>query len=114
MPRSLKKGAFVDTHLLKKVHSADKGGKKTAIKTWSRRSTVTPDFVGQTIAIHNGKTFVPVFITENMVGHKLGEFAQTRILRMHSRAEKAGPAAPGAAPAAPGAAAAPAADSKKR
>src|SRR3989338_329736 len=97
MPRSLKKGAFVDTHLLEKIQGAEKGGKKTAVKTWSRRSTITPDFVGQTIAIHNGKTFVPVFITENMVGHKLGEFAMTRIFRAHSRAEKAGPAQPGAA-----------------
>ena len=110
MPRSLKKGAFVDTHVLKKVQGAEKGGKKAAIKTWSRRSTITPEFVGQTIAIHNGKIFVPVFITENMVGHKLGEFAATRTFRGHSRSEKAGPAAPGA-PAAP---AAPAAQGKKR
>ena len=66
MPRSLKKGAFVDTHLVKKVEAMNKAGKKSAIKTWSRRSTITPDFVGQTVAIHNGKTFIPVFITENM------------------------------------------------
>ena len=106
MARSLKKGAFVDTHILKKVHEMGKAGKKSAIKTWSRRSTVTPDFVGHTIAIHNGKIFIPVFITENMVGHKLGEFAHTRTFRGHSRSEKAGPVAPGtpapaAAPAAP-------------
>lgn len=92
MPRSLKKGAFVDTHLVKKVEAMGKGAKKTAIKTWSRRSTITPDFVGQTIAIHNGKNFIPVFITENMVGHKLGEFSLTRVFRGHSKSEKAAPA----------------------
>ncbi|HAO98943.1 MAG TPA: 30S ribosomal protein S19 [Fibrobacteres bacterium] len=97
MPRSLKKGAFADTHLIKKVEAMNKSTKKTAIKTWSRRSTITPDFVGHTIAIHNGKTFIPVFITENMVGHKLGEFSATRVFRGHSRSEKAAPAA--AAPA---------------
>ena len=96
MPRSLKKGAFVDTHLLKKVQGSGQGGKKTAVKTWSRRSTITPEFVGQTIAIHNGKIFIPVFITENMVGHKLGEFALTRTFRGHVRSEKA-KAAPAAA-----------------
>ena len=97
MPRSLKKGAFVDTHLIKKVEAMSKGSKKTAIKTWSRRSTITPDFVGQTIAIHNGKNFIPVFITENMVGHKLGEFSLTRVFRGHSKSEKAAPAAAPAA-----------------
>ncbi len=93
MSRSLKKGAFVDTHLVKKVEAMNKSTKKTAIKTWSRRSTVTPDFVGQTIAIHNGKNFIPVFVTENMVGHKLGEFSATRTFRGHSKSEKAKPAA---------------------
>ncbi len=89
MARSLKKGAFVDTHLMTKVLGADKGGKKTAIKTWSRRSTITPDFVGQTIAVYNGKIFVPVFVSENMVGHKLGEFSLTRTYRGHVKSEKA-------------------------
>jgi small subunit ribosomal protein S19 len=92
MPRSLKKGAFADTHLIKKVEAMNKATKKTAIKTWSRRSTITPDFVGQTIAIHNGKNFIPVFITENMVGHKLGEFSHTRTFRGHAKSEKAAPA----------------------
>jgi len=89
MARSLKKGAFVDTHLMNKVLGADKGGKKTAVKTWSRRSTITPDFVGQTIAVYNGKIFVPVFVSENMVGHKLGEFSLTRTYRGHVKSEKA-------------------------
>jgi len=98
MPRSLKKGAFADSHLIKKVEAMSKAGKKTAIKTWSRRSTITPDFVGQTIAIHNGKNFIPVFITENMVGHKLGEFAATRTFRGHAKSEKAAPAQAAPAP----------------
>ncbi|MFC1584410.1 30S ribosomal protein S19 [Fibrobacterota bacterium] len=89
MARSLKKGAFVDSHLLKKVEAMNSSIKKTAIKTWSRRSTVTPDFVGNTIAIHNGKTFIPVYISENMVGHKLGEFSITRTFRGHTNKEKA-------------------------
>jgi small subunit ribosomal protein S19 len=89
MARSLKKGAFVDTHLLTKVQGSSTGGKKTAIKTWSRRSTITPDFVGQTIAVYNGKIFVPVFVSENMVGHKLGEFSMTRTYRGHVKSEKA-------------------------
>ncbi len=84
MARSLKKGPFVDEKLLKKVLSMNNGGKKKVIKTWSRRSMITPDFVGHTFAIHNGNKFIPVFISENMVGHKLGEFAPTRIFRMHS------------------------------
>ena len=88
MTRSLKKGAFVDSHLLKKVEEMNKGGKKTAIKTWSRRSTITPDFVGNTIAVHNGKTFIPVYMSENMVGHKLGEFSPTRTFRGHTKKEK--------------------------
>ena len=97
MSRSLKKGAFVDTHLLKKVEVMNKSTKKTAIKTWSRRSTITPDFVGQTIAIHNGKNFIPVFVSENMVGHKLGEFSLTRTFRGHAKSEKAKPAPAAAA-----------------
>lgn len=84
MPRSLKKGPFVDEKLLKKIRAMDESGKKRVIKTWSRRSMVTPDFVGHTFAVHNGNKFIPVFISENMVGHKLGEFAPTRIFRMHS------------------------------
>jgi small subunit ribosomal protein S19 len=89
MSRSLKKGAFVDTHLLTKVQVMNTAAKKTAIKTWSRRSTITPDFVGQTIAVYNGKVFVPVFVSENMVGHKLGEFSMTRTYRGHTKSEKA-------------------------
>jgi len=89
MSRSLKKGAFVDTHLLTKVQVMSTASKKTAIKTWSRRSTITPDFVGQTIAVYNGKVFVPVFVSENMVGHKLGEFSLTRTYRGHTKSEKA-------------------------
>jgi small subunit ribosomal protein S19 len=99
MSRSLKKGAFIDSHLLKKVKDGGANSKKTAIKTWSRRSTISPDFVGVTLAVHNGKIFVPVFVSENMVGHKLGEFALTRTFRGHVKTEKAKPAG---APAAPG------------
>ena len=84
MARSLKKGPYVDEKLLKKVQGMNDGGKKKVIKTWSRRSMITPDFVGHTFAIHNGNKFIPVFINENMVGHKLGEFSPTRIFRMHS------------------------------
>jgi small subunit ribosomal protein S19 len=84
MARSLKKGPYVDEKLLKKVMGMNDGGKKKVIKTWSRRSMITPDFVGHTFAVHNGNKFIPVFISENMVGHKLGEFAPTRIFRMHS------------------------------
>ena len=84
MARSLKKAPYVDEKLLKKVQGMNDGGKKKVIKTWSRRSMITPDFVGHTFAIHNGNKFIPVFISENMVGHKLGEFAPTRIFRMHS------------------------------
>lgn len=88
MPRSLKKGPFVDLHLLKKVEVAAKSNSKRPIKTWSRRSMVTPEMVGQTIAIHNGRIHVPVFITENMVGHKLGEFSPTRTYRGHTTTDK--------------------------
>ena len=84
MPRSVKKGPFVDDHLMKKVHAAIKDQSKKVIKTWSRRSTVTPEMVGITFAIHNGKKFIPVFITENMVGHKFGEFSPTRTFHGHS------------------------------
>ena len=84
MPRSIKKGPFVDPKLVKKIQSINEKGKKKVIKTWSRQSMVTPDFVGHTLAVHNGNRFIPVYIYENMVGHKLGEFAPTRIFRMHS------------------------------
>ena len=84
MARSVKKGPFVDPKLLKKTNALNDKGEKKVIKTWSRQSMVTPDFVGHTLAIHNGNKFIPVFIYENMVGHKLGEFAPTRIFRMHS------------------------------
>jgi small subunit ribosomal protein S19 len=88
MARSLKKGPFVDHHLLKKVDTARAAGDKKPIKTWSRRSTIIPDFVGFTISVHNGKQHIPVFITENMVGHKLGEFSLTRTFKGHSADRK--------------------------
>ena len=84
MPRSLKKGPFVDDHLQKKVDAMNASGDRRVIKTWSRRSTITPDMVGHTIAVHDGRKHVPVFISEQMVGHKLGEFAPTRTFRGHS------------------------------
>ena len=83
MPRSLKKGPFVDLHLMKKVQHAVDSNDKRPIRTWSRRSMITPDFVGLTIAIHNGRQHIPIFVTEDMVGHKLGEFAATRTFRGH-------------------------------
>lgn len=89
MPRSIRKGPFVDSHLSKKVEKAQSERSKKPIKTWSRRSTITPDFVGLTIAVHNGRQHVPVIITENMVGHKLGEFAATRTFKAHSGDRKA-------------------------
>lgn len=89
MPRSVKKGPFVDLHLLKKVEKAQAERSKKPIKTWSRRSTITPEFVGLTIAVHNGRQHVPIIITENMVGHKLGEFAATRTFKGHSGDRKA-------------------------
>jgi len=91
MPRSLKKGPFVEERLLRKVDQQRKSGTRQAIKTWSRASTVIPDFVGLTFAVHDGKKHVPVFVTENMVGHKLGEFAPSRIFRKHGgvKAKKA-------------------------
>jgi len=87
MARSVKKGPFVDDHLIKKVESA-RGGDKRPIKTWSRRSTVLPEFVGLTIAVHNGKQHIPVYVTENMVGHKLGEFSLTRTFKGHAASKK--------------------------
>jgi small subunit ribosomal protein S19 len=84
MPRSLKKGPFIDPKLLKKVEELNKANQKKVLKTWSRSTTITPDFVGHTFAVHNGNKFVPVFVSENMVGHKLGEFSPTRIFRAHS------------------------------
>ena len=89
MPRSLKKGPYIDPKLEKKVKAMGKGTKKKVIKTWSRRSTISPLFVGYTFAVHNGNRFIPVYITENMVGHKLGEFSPTRIFRQHSGDRKA-------------------------
>jgi len=89
MARSIKKGPFVDGHLLDKVRTAQATSDKKPIKTWSRRSTVLPDFVGMTIAVHNGKQHIPVYVTENMVGHKLGEFSLTRTFKGHAADRKA-------------------------
>ncbi|GAB4392586.1 MAG: 30S ribosomal protein S19 [Gammaproteobacteria bacterium] len=88
VPRSLKKGPFVDHHLLKKVEEALASNSKKPIKTWSRRSMILPEMIGLTFAVHNGKTFIPVFVTENIVGHKLGEFAGTRTFKSHSGDKK--------------------------
>jgi len=102
MGRSLKKGPFIDLHLLEKVEAMNREREKKVIKTWSRRSTVVPEMVGHTIAVHNGKKFIPVYITENMVGHKMGEFAPTRFFKGHTtKAEKAAQMAAAAASAAP-------------
>jgi small subunit ribosomal protein S19 len=114
MARSIKKGPFVDHHLMAKADKARNGSDKRPIKTWSRRSTIVPEFVGLTIAVHNGKQHMPVYITENMVGHKLGEFALTRIFKSHSAVGKrtddsVGRGPPGGGTPAPAAAAAPAA-----
>jgi small subunit ribosomal protein S19 len=111
MARSLKKGPFVDAHLSRKIDQMNAANDRKVVKTWSRRSTITPDMVGHTLAVYNGKKFIPVYITENMVGHKLGEFSPTRQFKGHSsRVEKvakvAGPGGPGGP--APGAAAPPA------
>ena len=110
MGRSLKKGPFVDTHLLEKIEVMNRANEKKVIKTWSRRSTVVPEMVGHTLAVHNGKKFIPVYVTENMVGHKLGEFAPTRTFKGHTtKTEKAaavaaaGPGAPAGAGAGAGA-----------
>ncbi|MBI1813645.1 MAG: 30S ribosomal protein S19 [Deltaproteobacteria bacterium] len=104
MARSIKKGPFIDQHLMKKVEALNASREKRVIKTWSRRSTIFPDMVGHTFAVHNGRKFIPIFVTENMVGHKLGEFAPTRTFHGHSGDRKAevkpsaGPA-PASAPA---------------
>jgi len=101
--RSLKKGPFVDEHLMKKIDLLNRRFEKKVVKTWSRRSTIVPEMVGHTIAVHNGKKFIPVYVTENMVGHKLGEFSPTRTFKGHSvkiAAERAAAAAAAAAPAA--------------
>jgi len=102
MARSIKKGAFVDDHLIKKVAALNAAREKRVVKTWSRRSTVVPDMVGHTIAVHNGRKFIPVYVAENMVGHKLGEFSPTRIFKGHG-GKKAAEAAAAAAMAASGA-----------
>ena len=102
MPRSVKKGPFIDDHLMKKVELLNRRSEKKVIKTWSRRSTIFPEMVGHTIAVHNGRKFIPVYITEGMVGHKLGDFSPTRTFRGHSvksAAERTASAAP--APAGP-------------
>lgn len=88
MGRSIKKGPYIDYRLSNKVESLNESGKKSVIKTWSRRSTISPDFVGHTFAVHNGNKFIPVFVTENMVGHKMGEFSPTRVFKGHTAAKK--------------------------
>ncbi len=111
MGRSLRKGPFVDHHLLDKVQKLNASGKKTAIKTWSRRSMILPEMVGHTFEVHNGRKFISVFVSDNMVGHRLGEFSPTRIFKGHGSkkvAEAAAAAAAGAAAPAPAAGAAPA------
>jgi small subunit ribosomal protein S19 len=94
MPRSVKKGPFVDTKLLQRVEAMNQGQEKKLLKTWSRRSTIMPEMIGHTFAVHNGKKFIPVYVTENMIGHKLGEFAPTRFFKGHGAA-KVETAAPG-------------------
>ena len=88
MSRSLKKGPYIDPKLLGKINEMNESGKKKVIKTWARRSTISPEFVGHTLAVHNGNKFIPVFVTENMVGHKLGEFSHTRTFRGHAGSDK--------------------------
>ena len=90
MPRSIKKGPFIDDHLVKKVEAAQQSGDRKMIRTWSRRSTITPDFIGMTFGVHNGNKFVTVFVSENMVGHKLGEFSPTRQFAGHAADRRAG------------------------
>jgi small subunit ribosomal protein S19 len=111
MARSVKKGPFVDEHLVKKIDAMSASRQKQVVRTWSRRSTITPEMVGYTIGVHNGRKFIPVFVSENMVGHKLGEFAPTRTFYAHSGDRKAEAkettGAPAAAPARPAAAPAP-------
>lgn len=99
MARSIKKGPFIDDHLLKKVEASRASNSKKVIQTWSRRSTIIPDMVGMTFAVHNGRKFIPVYVTENMVGHKLGEFALTRTFHGHTPADKKAAEAGGGAPA---------------
>jgi len=106
--RSVKKGPFIDDHLMKAILAMNAKNEKTIHKTWSRRSTITPEMVGHTIAVHNGKKFIPVYLTENMVGHKLGEFAPTRIFKGHSAAGSKDKAVVPAGPPAPGGGGAPA------
>ena len=97
MARSLKKGPFVDDHLMKKIDSMNAANERKVVKTWSRRSTITPEMVGHTLAVYNGKKFIPVYVTENMVGHKLGEFAPTRTFKGHTtKSDKAASVAPAA------------------
>ncbi len=108
MPRSTKKGPFIDSHLTVKIEAMNQRNEKKVVRTWSRRSTVTPEMVGHTIAVHNGKKFIPVYITENMVGHKLGEFSPTRIFKGHgikgaAEAAAAAAARPAGVPGGPGA-----------
>jgi small subunit ribosomal protein S19 len=100
MARSIKKGPFVEVSLLRKIELLNSANEKRVLKTWSRRSTITPDFVGHTIAVHNGNKFVPVYVSENMVGHRLGEFAPTRLFRGHTGAKAAAERAAAAAAAA--------------
>ena len=88
MARSIKKGPYLDAKLMKKIEEMNKARDKKVIRTWARRSTVTPDFVGHTIAVHNGNKFIPIYISENMVGHKMGEFAPTRTFRGHAKSDK--------------------------
>lgn len=88
MPRSLKKGPYVDEKLMKKILRMNENNERNVVKTWSRRSTIVPDFIGHTLAVHNGRKFIPVYVTENMVGHKLGEFSATRTFRSHSGDKK--------------------------
>jgi small subunit ribosomal protein S19 len=109
MARSVKKGPFIDRHVVKKVEEMNRSNQKKVVKTWSRRSTIVPELVGHTFAVHNGRKFIPVFVTENMVGHKLGEFAPTRTFHGHTGDKKAAKPGAGAGGAAPAAAAAPAA-----
>jgi small subunit ribosomal protein S19 len=97
MARSIKKGPFVEEKLLRKIETLNAASEKRVLKTWSRRSTITPDFVGHTIAVHNGNKFIPVYVSENMVGHRLGEFAPTRLFRGHTGAKAAAAAAAAAA-----------------
>ena len=97
MARSIKKGPFIDRSVIKKVEEMNRSNQKKVVKTWSRRSTIVPEFIGHTLAVHNGKKFIPVYITENMVGHKLGEFSPTRVFKGHGAKAAAG--GPGGAPA---------------